>query len=208
MTRQTMTHRYVAPPRCVKCGTTGEKLMRCEDAPICDPCLDTICHGKDETTHAAKQALFPKRKATYAPDGTLVPSVPALGMAQVVADATAHRLSLLTPLGVDCVASAMEAEQAIGPRDSLEGMLAHQMAAVHTAAMQALDKAFFRDEPEARAKLLNAAARLLETYQRGLLTLHRIRSDGVQNIHVHHVHVGEGGQAIVGSVHGPGGSAK
>ena len=196
------------PPHCVRCGTPFGNFATCEDAHVCEDCMDRVRQGKDATTRAAKEALIRKKRAASMQTGTLCTELTEWSPQKVSADAVKHRLELLSPLGVDCVASALELEREIGASDPLEAMLAHQMAAVHTAAMQAFDKAFFRDEPEARAKLLNVAARLLDTYQRGLLTLHRLRSDGVQNIHVHHVHVADGGQAIVGAVRGVGGETK
>lgn len=195
-------------PRCARCGTTSGKLTMCEDAHACEDCMDRVRQGKDETTRVAKNTLIRKQGAAPTQTGTVSAGLTEYSAEKVSADAVAHRLQLLTPLGVDCVASALELEEGIGAKDPLESMLAHQMATVHTAAMQVFDKAFFQNEPEARARLLNVAARLLDTYQRGLLAIHRLRSGGVQNIHVHHVHVADGGQAIVGAVRGVGGDAK
>jgi hypothetical protein len=42
-----------------------------------------------------------------------------------------------------------------------------------------------------------AAARLMDSYQRGLLTLDRLRNGGRQVVTVQHVKVEGGGQAIV-----------
>ena len=49
-------------------------------------------------------------------------------------------------------------------------------------------------------KRLNTAARCMTAYQQGLLTLRKLRVGGHQRISVQHVHVSEGGQAIVGDV--------
>jgi hypothetical protein len=46
-------------------------------------------------------------------------------------------------------------------------------------------------------RLLNASARMMDTYQHGLLTLQRIRSGGQQTVVVQHVNVGDGGRAMV-----------
>ena len=43
----------------------------------------------------------------------------------------------------------------------------------------------------------NAASRAAEAFQRGMLTLDRIRNGGRQNVVVQHVNVGTGGQAVV-----------
>ena len=51
------------------------------------------------------------------------------------------------------------------------------------------------------ARLANAAARLMRTYQESMLTLQKIRTGGRQTMVVQHVHVTDGGQAVVaGSV--------
>jgi hypothetical protein len=47
------------------------------------------------------------------------------------------------------------------------------------------------------ARLAGAAARMMETYQRGLLTLERLRNGGKQTVVVQHVDVANGGQAVV-----------
>jgi hypothetical protein len=46
-------------------------------------------------------------------------------------------------------------------------------------------------------RLMNASARMMDTYQRGLLTLERIRSGGRQTVVVQHVNVADGGQAMI-----------
>jgi hypothetical protein len=46
-------------------------------------------------------------------------------------------------------------------------------------------------------RLMNASAQMMDSYQRGLLTLERIRSGGRQTVVVQHVNVSDGGQAVV-----------
>jgi hypothetical protein len=65
-----------------------------------------------------------------------------------------------------------------------------------------------RDEPKsigqlqyehnaaAQAKRLNAAARCMTAYQRGLLTLNKLRQNGNQRITVQYVNVSNGSQAV------------
>ena len=45
--------------------------------------------------------------------------------------------------------------------------------------------------------MANTAARLMDAYQRGLLTLDRLRNGGRQMVTVQHVNVSAGGQAVV-----------
>ena len=40
----------------------------------------------------------------------------------------------------------------------------------------------------------------METFQRGLLTLQRLRTNGEQRIIIQHVTVANGGQAVIGDV--------
>jgi hypothetical protein len=46
-------------------------------------------------------------------------------------------------------------------------------------------------------RLLNASARMMESFQHGMLTIAKVRSGGQQTVVVQHVNVGDGGQAVV-----------
>jgi hypothetical protein len=127
-------------------------------------------------------------------DTLVVPDAAAL-------DASAHRLDLLARMGTDSVALGVDAAHAIGAQNSLEKMLAHQLAAAHTAALEAIDNSTFENNTVEKARLLNVSARMMESFQKGLLTLQRLRSGGRQTVIVQHVTVTEGGQAIVAQVH-------
>jgi hypothetical protein len=45
--------------------------------------------------------------------------------------------------------------------------------------------------------MFNAAARMMDTYQHGLLTIAKVRSGGKQTVVVQHIDVGDGGRAMV-----------
>jgi hypothetical protein len=111
----------------------------------------------------------------------------------------------------------------IGAKNSLEKMLAHELAAAHRLAMNMAEQSvrlverFERQETLGRfnpahsieaARLANAAGRMMGAFQDGLLTLDRIRRGGKQTVKVVHQHVavGPGGQAVVaaGGVKGGG----
>ena len=99
----------------------------------------------------------------------------------------------------------------IGPRDELEGMLAAQMIASHSAAMECYRRAMLGEQSfEGRRENLNQANKLSRTYSTLLEALNRHRGKGQQKVTVEHVHVHQGGQAIVGHVEhqGGGGQAK
>src|SRR6201747_1200287 len=84
-------------------------------------------------------------------------------------------------------------------------MLAAQMIASHSAAMECYRRAMLGEQSfEGRRENLNQANKLSRTYSTLLEALNRHRGKGQQKVTVEHVHVQEGGQAIVGSVEGSG----
>lgn len=88
----------------------------------------------------------------------------------------------------------------IEPRDQMEAMLAAQMAAVHMAMMTyaaRLTSASSPHQAEAAEKAMNKLAR---TFTTQMEALNRYRGKGQQKMTVEHVHVHDGGQAIVGNV--------
>ena len=94
----------------------------------------------------------------------------------------------------------------IRPTDEVEGMLATQMVATHSAAMECLKRAQLYEQTfEGRKQNLNFATKLLRTYTAQMEALNRHRGKGQQKMTVEHVHVHDGGQAIVGNVSKGGG---
>jgi hypothetical protein len=64
---------------------------------------------------------------------------------------------------------------------------------------QSYDHSRAGDQVEA-CRLANTVARLMGTFQDGLLTLQKLRTGGSQTVTVQHVNVGAGGQAAIGNV--------
>jgi hypothetical protein len=96
----------------------------------------------------------------------------------------------------------------IKPRDEMEGMIAAQLVACHNASMECYRRAMIREQSfEGRRENLSQAGKLSRTYATLLEALNRDRGKGTQKVTVEHVHVHEGGQAIVGTVEAPGGAA-
>ena len=94
----------------------------------------------------------------------------------------------------------------IGPKDEIEAMIAAQLLAAHNAAMECYRRAMIRDQTfEGHCENLTQANKLSRTYAVLLDALNRHRGKGHQKVTVEHVHVHEGGQAIVGNVETPGG---
>ena len=99
------------------------------------------------------------------------------------------------------VNAALAMIEAAAPKDEIEGALAIQMACTHSAAMVVLARLGGGGGSERRvAALGSAAARLLKAYAMQVEVLRRLRSGGGQYVRVEHVHIHEGGQAVIGNV--------
>jgi hypothetical protein len=122
-------------------------------------------------------------------------------------DASRHRMELADKAEV--LTLAVDAAATIQAANSLEKMLMHQMAAAHAMAMRTQaqarelmesfkrsDYAFQHLSIEA-GRMMNASARMMESFQHGTLTLTKVRSGGQQIVVVQHVNVGDGGRAMV-----------
>ncbi len=95
-----------------------------------------------------------------------------------------------------------------GARDQTEALLAAQMASVHMATMtfaRRLDQAKTIQQQDSAERAFN---KLTRTFTAQMEALNRYRGKGQQKMTVEHVHVHEGGQAIVGNVQGGGGNGK
>ena len=102
--------------------------------------------------------------------------------------------------------AAVDALIGINPADEFEGMIAAQLLAAHNAAMECYRCAALRDQTfEGKQEYLNQANKLSRSYTVLLDALNRHRGKGQQKVTVEHVHVHEGGQAIVGNVESRGG---
>ncbi|MFP6728862.1 MAG: hypothetical protein VCD50_01600 [Alphaproteobacteria bacterium] len=99
--------------------------------------------------------------------------------------------------------------KSVEPKDQVEAMLAAQMAAIHNAIMtctRRLAQAETIEEYNSYERSLN---KLTRTFATQLEALKRYRTGGQQKVTVEHVHVHQGGQAIVGNVsHGGRGSTE
>jgi hypothetical protein len=97
----------------------------------------------------------------------------------------------------------------IGAKDEIEGMLATQMVATHTAIITTLRRQKDSEMLLEQERYGNLAVKLLRTFAAQIEALQRYRGKGQQHIRVEHVDVHAGGQAIVGAVTaGEGGKEK
>ena len=91
--------------------------------------------------------------------------------------------------------------EAAAPQNEIEGALAVQMACTHTAAISVLARFGGGGGSERRViALASAASRLLRAYSGQVETLRRLRHGSDQYVRVEHVHVNDGGQAMIGNV--------
>lgn len=132
--------------------------------------------------------------------------------------ASAERMKLAS--NAHSMELAVDMAETIGARNSIERCLTHQLAVAHRMAMELAADA--REEMAAyrrsdhlsphrsieASRMANTAARLMETCQRGALTLDRLRNGGRQVVQVQHVNVSDGGQAVVAGTIQPEGRGK
>jgi hypothetical protein len=89
----------------------------------------------------------------------------------------------------------------VNPQDTIEGMMAAQLLASHAAAMECYRRAAPPQQSmEGRDMNLSHAAKLARANAAQVEALAKYRNKGQQKIVIEHVHVYQGGQAIVGSV--------
>jgi hypothetical protein len=134
----------------------------------------------------------------------------------VTARASQERLELAE--GANALEAALDAADTIGPQNSFERMLTHQMAVLHRAVMKlgqrfdeqanrlqgVIDRDAFQRFNVEMCRTAGALARIAGAFQDGHMTLHRLRNGGNQTVVVQHVQVGDGGQAVVaGKIGGP-----
>lgn len=116
---------------------------------------------------------------------------------RIAVDASLDRVELAHKNGV--LNMALDTAEALGAKNGAEQMLAHQMAAVHRMSLDLMAEAGNTRDPVEKCRLLNTSARLMETYQKAMLTLNRLHSGGQQTVTVQHVQVSDGGQAVINS---------
>ena len=125
----------------------------------------------------------------------------------LVHEASRDRMELASKAGA--LASGLDLAETIQASNSLEKSLAHQLAGAHSLGMRMIADAgenltayknggYQQQHRSIEAcRMANTAARLMDVFQRGLLTLDRMRNGGRQVVTVQHVTVAAGGQAVV-----------
>ena len=151
--------------------------------------------------HAAKLPADPVRR--------VIRDTLAEGATRIAEDASIRRTDLLMRPSFNALALAVDAAESVGAANSIEKMLAHQMAVAHEATLRLMNRALAYeaggrsmtegDSIEA-CRLANTAARLMSAFNDGAATLQRLRNGGNQTVTVQHVNVAPGAQAVIGNV--------
>lgn len=114
----------------------------------------------------------------------------------------ARALGYADLMSADSLLAATSVLVEMQPTSGAEAMLAVQMVAVHEAALRLMNRAATAGAPAEVADAdIGRAERLLRLFTDQAETMQRLKGKaGQQRVTVEHVHVHEGGQAIVGGV--------
>jgi hypothetical protein len=94
----------------------------------------------------------------------------------------------------------------INPRNGMESLLAIQMLHTHHLAVKMMERAANTNQSIEDVDCnVNMATKLTRVFNQQLDTLQKLRGKGQQKMTVEHVHVYEGGQAVVGDINQGGG---
>ena len=109
----------------------------------------------------------------------------------------------------ECLNMGLAMLHGIGPRDELEAMLAAQMVSVHNMAMSYAARAMHKDQTVIGVNYnVERVTKLMRTFTAQMEALARYRGKGQQKVIVEHVHIHQGGRAIVGVVNPRGGGGE
>jgi hypothetical protein len=193
----------------------AEGWFRRGEQPLTDEQRKTYTGGELSPIQARRSGAWPMELHNTVTDAHLI-----------TAEASRERLELARDAGT--LEMGLDAAETINAQNSLEKMLAHQMAALHGSTMKMVTQLntvlnrleATRYSPTSRAdeererasmqaaRLAGSVARMSLAYQQGLQTVHKLRSGGQQVVTVQHIHqqvaVQAGGQAVVtGQVRAP-----
>ena len=105
------------------------------------------------------------------------------------------------PVSETALNAALALIEAVAPQNEIEGALAVQMAATHSASMAVMSR-MGSAHPSHRLlpAYANAASKLLRAFTAQVDALRRLRGGGAQHIRVEHIHLNDGAKAIIGTV--------
>lgn len=99
---------------------------------------------------------------------------------------------------------AIRTIEEVGPQNGIEAMLSTQMIAAHEAAIHFTKLGAAQTRLDAVETCARQAARFMRVFNEQLEAMQKLKGKtGQQKVTVEHVHVNEGGQAIVGALIAP-----
>jgi hypothetical protein len=120
--------------------------------------------------------------------------------AAISGNVDAHGVDVSTSMNV-----ALQLLVELAPQSALERLLVAQLIACDKVASQCLNAGFHEDNAsDARRKYLGLGLQFQGVLVRQIEALAKLRNGGQQRVTVEHVHVHQGGQAVIGNVHGGG----
>lgn len=112
------------------------------------------------------------------------------------------------PLSETTLNAALAMVAATAPANEMEALIAVQMFAAHDLSMDLMRRAKQASNVRAMTEYGNLATKLSRTMTAQIEALGKLRRGGEQTVRVEHVHVYEGGQAVVGVIHQGGADGK
>ena len=149
--------------------------------------------ARAKTIKQAHGEAVPPPREKFLHDTMAIPDLAAV-------EASLERSRLLLDYGADVVAMALDTSASIKAENSLEKMLAHQLAAAHKMVMEQIGRARGASHPDSAIKRFHVATRFMTVFQQGMLTLKKIRQGGQQKITVQYVNVSHGSQAVIENI--------
>jgi hypothetical protein len=105
----------------------------------------------------------------------------------------------ISEIGINAALALIEG---FAPKNEVEAALAVQMTCTHLATMSVMGRLGPATGTEDHVcRFASAAARLLRAYATQFEAYRRLRHGGDQHVRVEHVHINQGAQAVIGSVH-------
>lgn len=123
-------------------------------------------------------------------------------------EASNERVRLLSMLGHDIAALALDTANAVGAVGGVEQMVAHQLATAYHQAMTLMNKSAVEPDPAMGLQYSRLAVKWMSATSEAALTLKKLKTGGEQRYIIEHLNVSNGGQAVIGDVQAGGGQCK
>jgi len=101
---------------------------------------------------------------------------------------------------IDDVNAMLSLVHNIKPNDDLEALIVSQMVVTHMLSMNNANGAIHLGDEKIKTAKHEMAIKLMRSFTNQFNALSKHRNGGKQKMTVEHVHVNEGGQAIIGDV--------